>query len=84
MPREEEQKSMLIVEDDDTLRVRLATAMQKRGFITRSASSVAEVIAAINVEAPEYALLTSDYRMAVAWTLSKRWNKVTEVRGQSF
>jgi two-component system response regulator RegA len=57
MPREEEQKSMLIVEDDDTLRVRLATAMQKRDFITRSASSVAEGIEAISMEAPEYAII---------------------------
>ena len=57
MPREVEQKSMLIVEDDETLRVRLATAMQKRSFTTRTASSVAEGFAAINVQAPDYAII---------------------------
>ncbi len=57
MLREAEQKSMLIVEDDDTLRVRLATAMQKRSFTTGTASSVAEGFAAINVQAPDYAII---------------------------
>jgi two-component system response regulator RegA len=50
-------KKMLLVEDDDALRVRLATAMQKRGFNITSASSVADGLKAICVDAPDYAVI---------------------------
>jgi two-component system response regulator RegA len=54
--------TMLIVEDDDTLRDRLALAMQKRGFEARGTSSVAEGLAAIDLEVPGFAVV--DLRLA--------------------
>ena len=50
-------KKILVVEDDDALRVRLAAAMQKRGFNTTTASSVADGITAICAGAPDYAII---------------------------
>ncbi len=49
--------SLLIVEDDDALCNRLATAMQKRGFQARTASSVADGITEIEHDAPGYAVI---------------------------
>ncbi len=51
------QSTILLVEDDDALRMRLAEAMQKRGFKTTSASSVAEGLEAIRANAPDYAII---------------------------
>ena len=48
---------MLIVEDDDVLRARLARAITARGFDVTEASSVTEAVAAIASDAPEFALL---------------------------
>lgn len=50
-------KSLLIVEDDDVLRDRLATAMHKRGFEVRTAASVAEGRAAIEQDVPRFAVI---------------------------
>jgi two-component system response regulator RegA len=50
-------RSMLIIEDDDALRDRLATAMQKRGFEARTAPSVAEGLAAIEQDVPSFAVI---------------------------
>jgi two-component system response regulator RegA len=50
-------KSILIVEDDDALRDRLAIAMQKRGFEARTAASVAEGLAAIEQDVPGFAII---------------------------
>ena len=50
-------KTMLIVEDDDALRERLAAAMTKRGFEVRTASSVAEGRAALEQDNPVYAII---------------------------
>jgi len=52
-----ETRSMLIVEDDDALRDRLATAMQKRGFTTRKAASVAEGLESIAQNIPDFAVV---------------------------
>jgi two-component system response regulator RegA len=52
-----ENRSMLIVEDDDALRDRLAAAMQKRGFETRKAASVAEGLDHIKQKAPDFAVV---------------------------
>lgn len=49
--------SLLIVEDDDVLRDRLAIAMQKRGFEVRKASSVAEGLAEIEQDVPGFAVI---------------------------
>jgi len=37
-----EDKSLLIVDDDDPLRGRLARAMEKKGFVVKEAKSVEE------------------------------------------
>ena len=50
-------KSMLIVEDDDALRDRLDIAMQKRGFEVRRAASVAEGLSAIEQDIPGFAVV---------------------------
>ena len=50
-------KTLLLVEDDDVLRSRLGTAMQKRGFDVTPASSVAEDLRAVRANAPEYAVI---------------------------
>lgn len=54
-------KTVLIVEDDDVLRDRLARSMQRRGFNTRTAASVAQARAAIADDAPEY--MITDLRL---------------------
>ena len=50
-------KNMLIVEDDDALRARMAVAMEKRGFDVRTASSVAGGLAAISQSVPGFAVI---------------------------
>lgn len=57
MPEITEDRSMLIVEDDDALRDRLASAMQKRGFGTRTAASVAEALESMKQHVPEFAVV---------------------------
>ena len=49
--------SLLIVEDDDVLRNRLAMVMEKRGFATRTVSSVAEALSAIKQDIPAFAVI---------------------------
>lgn len=53
----EKRHRLLIVEDDDALRDRLAKAMQRRGFAPRSASSVEEGLAAIDTDLPDFAIV---------------------------
>jgi two-component system response regulator RegA len=53
--------SMLIVDDDDTLRERLAVAFRARGFDTRTARSYEEGLALAQADCPELAVL--DMRM---------------------
>ncbi len=50
-------RSLLIVEDDDALRDRLAMAMEKRGFAARTAASVAEGLLAIEQDIPKFAVI---------------------------
>jgi two-component system response regulator RegA len=50
-------RSVLIVEDDDRLRGRLARALADRGFETREAADVAGAIAAAREDSPEYVLV---------------------------
>ncbi len=49
--------TLLIVEDDGSLRQRLAQALEARGFKVIMADSVAESLAAIQVEAPAFAVV---------------------------
>ncbi|HEX7481584.1 MAG TPA: response regulator [Polyangiales bacterium] len=53
--------SMLIVDDDATLRERLAVALRARGFDTRTAANFDEALALAQAESPELAVL--DLRM---------------------
>ena len=50
-------KSLLIVDDDAPLRMRLARAMERRGFVVASAGSVAEAREAVARHAPAYAVI---------------------------
>ncbi|WP_223428663.1 response regulator transcription factor [Tateyamaria pelophila] len=49
--------SLMIVEDDDALRGRLARAMDRRGFDVREASSLSEAMAQADTELPKYAVV---------------------------
>jgi two-component system response regulator RegA len=55
--------SILVVDDDDTLRSRLAAAFRQRGYEASEASSEAEARAIANAESPEYAVV--DLRLGV-------------------
>jgi two-component system, response regulator RegA len=50
-------RSILVVDDDDTLRVRLATAFRKRGYEATEAASLEQARAAALQESPEYAVV---------------------------
>lgn len=50
-------RSLLIVEDDDRLRERLARALTDRGFETREAGDVQTAVAAARQDSPEYVLV---------------------------
>lgn len=54
-------RSLLIVEDDDRLRERLARALRERGFETREARDYESAMEAAREESPEYVL--TDLRM---------------------
>ncbi|MBM3557456.1 MAG: ActR/PrrA/RegA family redox response regulator transcription factor [Alphaproteobacteria bacterium] len=55
-------KPVLLVDDDETFRQRLARAMEKRGFAVTQAASVAEGMAHAKAERPPYAVV--DLRLA--------------------
>lgn len=57
MKLDDQRKTMLLVEDDDALRLRLAAAMEKRGFQIKCASSVAEGLRIVRADAPDYAII---------------------------
>jgi two-component system response regulator RegA len=52
-----EDRSLLIVDDDQPFRDRLAKAMERRGFTVRAVSSLREGVAAIEEYPPAYATL---------------------------
>jgi len=56
-PGAEGDKSLLIVDDDAPLRLRLARAMERRGFVVASAGSVAEARQEVARHAPAYAVI---------------------------
>ncbi len=49
--------SMLLVDDDDTFRERLARALRKRGYDVRTAPGMLDAIALARNESPEYAVV---------------------------
>ena len=52
-----EDKSLLIVDDDDPLRVRLARAMEKKGFQVKDAKSVGNAIELVKSSPPNFAVV---------------------------
>jgi two-component system, response regulator RegA len=55
-PLSDPRPSLLVVEDDDALRQRLARAFRERGFDVREAATVSEALDCAN-DAPEYAVI---------------------------
>ena len=52
-----EDKSLLIVDDDDPFRMRLARAMEKKGFQVKDAKSVDNAIKLVKSSSPNFALI---------------------------
>ena len=50
-------QSLLIVDDDKAFLQRLARAMEKRGFVTHTAESVAEAREKVDADAPDFAVV---------------------------
>ncbi len=50
-------ESLLLVDDDDTFRIRLARAFEDRGFDVRTAANYDEAIVAATQDSPEHAVL---------------------------
>ena len=50
-------KSLLVLDDDTPLRLRLGRALESRGFIPTLAASVAEALAALKISAPAFAVV---------------------------
>lgn len=49
--------SLILVDDDETFVTRLARAMEKRGFVPRTAVSVADALSMIRAAPPAYAVI---------------------------
>ena len=47
-------KSLMIIDDDDVFRNRLITAMKRKGYDAFGAASVSEAISLVNTNAPKY------------------------------
>jgi two-component system response regulator RegA len=56
-PSDASDKTLLIVDDDKPFQTRLARAMEQRGFLVRTADSVAEGITEITRSPPSYAVI---------------------------
>ena len=52
-----EDKTLLIVDDDDPLRLRMARAMEKKGFVVKDAKTVENAIKLVRSSAPKFALV---------------------------
>ena len=52
-----EDKSLLIVDDDDPLRGRLSRAMEKKGFIVKEAKTVSEGLQVVKKTPPNFAVI---------------------------
>ena len=57
-----EDKSLLIVDDDNPFRERLARAMEKKGFLVTQAESVNKGVSAVKAKKPAFAVI--DLRLA--------------------
>merc|ERR1712159_739583 len=52
-----EDKTLLILDDDDPLRGRLSRAMEKKGFLVKEAKSIKESIELVKKSPPNFALI---------------------------
>ena len=52
-----EDKSLLIIDDDDPLRGRLSRAMEKKGFVVKEAKTLAESLEIVKKTPPSFALI---------------------------
>ena len=52
-----EDKSLLLVDDDDPLRGRLSRAMEKKGFVVKEAKSLSESLELVEKSAPNFAVI---------------------------
>ena len=57
MDQQQEDRSLLIVDDDEPFRNRLERAMERRGFTVRTAESCAAAVEAANESPPAYAVI---------------------------
>ena len=53
-------KSLLVMDDDSALRIRLGRALESRGFEPTLASSVAEAVAAVKAKPPAFAGMSGE------------------------
>ena len=59
-------KSLIIVDDDDPFRLRLARAMEKKGFQVKDAKTVEYAINLVKSSPPKFALVDLRLEMAAA------------------
>ena len=52
-----EDKTLLIVDDDDPLRGRLSRAMEKKGFTVKEAKTVEEGLNIVKINPPKFAVV---------------------------
>ena len=52
-----EDKSLLIVDDDDPFRSRLSRAMEKKGFVVKGAKTLAESVQSVKQNPPHFAVI---------------------------
>ena len=71
-----EERSLLIVDDDDPLRMRLARAMEKKGFQVKDAKTVANAIKMVVSNPPKFALVDLRLEDGNGLDVVKEINKV--------
>ena len=82
-----EDKSLLIVDDDDPLRGRLSRAMEKKGFAVKEAKSVAESLEIVKKSPPNFAVIGlrledgSGLDVVKALSLSKNDSRIVMLTG---
>ena len=72
-------KSLLILDDDDPLRGRLSRAMEKKGFLVKEAKSVAEGLEIVKKSPPNFAVVDLRLEMAMAWMLLKSFQRINQI-----
>ena len=75
-----EDKSLLIVDDDDPLRMRLARAMEKKGFVVKDAKTVENAIKSIKSAVPKFALVDLRLEDGSGLDVVKEINKAKQNR----